>query len=370
MKKYLTIIFILPCFFVQLLAQKPLSNPQGSWALLSDYSDEFNATTGLDLTKWDNNVNDWSVWSWEPENVWLDGNGAMHIRMINEEHVRNGTTYYYKSGCARQRKTITYGYFEAKVKGCPRFPGVCPAFWMYSQKQSKDGITYNEIDFMEVQQREFNIKGIDCNLHYVLSGSSAWYDMKNFYNAPFAPNDGYHVYGCNVTPTEITFYIDGIQVASNVNQYFILPMTVTLSMGVRPPLMKYGTGGERLVVVPDANLTGFPTEMLVDYVRVWQNDVTAINDVQNKDVSVKLSVYPNPCVDISKINYVVAENGNVKLSVFDLRGRKIKELINQLMPAGSYSTEINTSDIGQNGVYLCELETTNKVTTTKLLIAR
>ncbi|MEN6363401.1 MAG: family 16 glycosylhydrolase [Bacteroidales bacterium] len=258
---------IIVCFIslTSIFAQKPLSDPNGTWTILSDYSDEFNATTGLDLTKWDNDINNWGVWIWDTKNVWVT-EGNLHIRMQNIENNRNGKTFYFTSGAVRQKKTITYGYFEARVKGCPTFPGVCPAFWMYSSKQALNNVTYNEIDFMEVQQRQHNIKGIDTNTHYSINGAP-WVDTKNFYNAPFAPNDGFHVYGCNVTPSNITFYIDGVQVATNTNQYFILPMNIIFSMGVRPPLMTYENA--KKVPVEIKNAPGFPTEMLVDYVRVW-----------------------------------------------------------------------------------------------------
>lgn len=367
MKKNILIIFILLNAISSIVAQKPITDPLGSWKLLSDYSDEFNATTGLDLTKWDNNINDWGVWSWEPENVWLDDTGLMHIKMTNEQHVRAGKTYYFKSGAARQRKTITYGYFEASVKGCPTFPGVCPAFWMYSSQQSLNGVTYNEIDFMEVQQRQYNINGIDCNTHYVLSGSSAWIDTKNFYNAPFATNDGFHVYGCNVTTNDITFYIDGVQVTKNNNKYFILPMNVILSMGVRPPLMEYGDSGEKLPVVV-LNNAGFPTEMLVDYVRVWENTTTSTYEVIN-DRSM-FNVFPNPSVDFTNLNYTIEKNANVKLSIYDLKGRLLKMIVNQNQSAGSYTNKINTNEIGGNGIYICKLELDGQVFVTKLTVLK
>ena len=365
MKKHIIILLFLPCLFAQLHAQKPLSNPQGSWTLLADYSDEFNSTSGLDLNKWDNNINDWGVWSWEPENVWLDGMGFMHIRMTNEQHVRAGKTYYFKSGAARQRKTITYGYFEAKVKGCPTFPGVCPAFWMYSSQQSSNGVTYNEIDFMEIQQRQFNISGIDCNTHYVLSGSSAWIDTKNFYNAPFATNDGFHVYGCNVTRNDITFYIDGVEVAKNNNQYFILPMNVILSMGVRPPFMEYGDNGEKLPIVV-VNNTGFPTEMLVDYVRVWIPTATSTIDVSEQIE--KLSVIQNSTNNNAKINFTVNKAEFVNITIYDISGRKIKMIVNDFKQAGSYSYLINCSEIARGGIYFCRLNTSSNKITTKFVV--
>ncbi len=276
MKINVFLAFILCSICNVVNAQKPISDPNGTWNLLSDYSDEFSSTS-LDATKWDNNINNFGVWTWDPSNVYLN-NGTMHIRMVNEQNTSGGVTYYFKSGAARQKKEITYGYFEAKVKGCPKWPGVCPAFWMYSVNQPvTNGVKYNEVDFMEIQQRQFNIKTIDCNLHLerVINGSAVRTDPPTVYNAPFAPNDGFHIYGCDVTPSKITFYIDGVEVGSQVNDYFILPMRIILSMGLRPPLMKYLSDGSREPIAI-LNEPGFPTEMEVDYVRVWQKPGVAI----------------------------------------------------------------------------------------------
>ncbi len=346
-------------------AQMPLSDPNGNWTLLTDYSDEFE--TPLDVAKWDININDWGAWSWEPENVWL-ADGKMHLRMVNEKHVRSGDTLYFKSGAARQKKTITYGYFEAKVKGCATFPGVCPAFWMYSQSQTKNGVDYNEIDFMEIQQRQFNLNGIDCNTHYSLTTSAAWVDTKNYYIAPFKPNEGFHVYGCNVTPTNITFFIDGVQVASNVNQYFILPMKLIFSMGVRPPLMEYGPNGEKLPL-PFINKAGFPTEMQVEYLRVWNTTPTKINDVVAGAIS-GVTNFPNPFTRHTTISYRLAKNGFVNLSVFDVTGRKIKDLANGIMAAGKYNVPIASDKIGGTGVYMCKLAVEGQIYTHKMVVVK
>ena len=39
----------------------------------------------------------------------------------------------YTSGMLKSYATGTCGYYEARIKGAPLFPGVCPAFWLYSR---------------------------------------------------------------------------------------------------------------------------------------------------------------------------------------------------------------------------------------------
>ncbi len=380
MKRILFLVLALTSVYSSMYAQKPLSDRGGSWTLLTDYSDEFNDTS-LNTAKWDNNINDWGVWSWEQENVYL-GNGKMHIRMTNEEHVRNGNTLYFKSGAARQKNEITYGYFEAKVKGCPKWPGVCPAFWMYSVNQPvTNGLKYNEVDFMEIQQRQYDIKKIDCNLHLerIVNGQVVRTDPPNEYLAPFNPNDGYHIYGCEVNPTTIKFYVDGVLVATNINDYWHLPMRITLSMGVRPPLMKYVNGA--MTPISIINEPGFPTEMLVDYVRVWQKPGTNILSststkshisLEKVDVNISSSmepVFPNPFSDSASIRYSIQKSGLVKLSVFNLSGKEVLVLVNDIKNAGNHEIHLRGDKLAEKGIYICKLQTDGKIYTQKIVLS-
>src|SRR5512147_1001836 len=69
---------------------KPLHSQKGGWRLVQQLSDEFGGGM-LDTAKWDNDVKDWGVWSWEPENVWVS-NGNLNLRMDYSEHRRGQWT--------------------------------------------------------------------------------------------------------------------------------------------------------------------------------------------------------------------------------------------------------------------------------------
>jgi beta-glucanase (GH16 family) len=248
-------------------------NMEGDWIMVEELSDEFE-TDEVDIQKWDNDVSDWGVWSWEPENAYQkDGN--LHIRMVYDPHERNNEQLFYKSGIIRSVEPITYGFFEAKIKGCPRFPGVCPAFWMIG---SKDGLS-SEIDFMEIQEVQNDIHQIDCNLHARIkeNGEFICFRERRHWVAPWDPRDDFHLYACENTPDSIHWYIDGQKVLSAPNTHFHLPMYVIVSMGVRTPLLYYDTpdpehpeSKRRYADAENSTPEGFPTEMIVDYVRVWK----------------------------------------------------------------------------------------------------
>lgn len=72
--------------------------------------------------------------------------------------------------------------------------------------------------------------------------------------------------------------------------------------------------------------------------------------------------YPNPFNPSTKISYSIPEEGKVKLTVFDILGRKIQTLVNEELSAGSYEVEFNTSASSataksfSSGVYFYRLQ--------------
>lgn len=234
---------------------QPLFSQHGGWRLLPRYSDEFDGAA-LDIAKWDNDVADWGVWSWEPGNVWVK-DGRLNLRMEYGEHQRGWHTLYYKSGIVRSKAPpLRYGYFEARIKAASRYPGVAPAFWAYRQEENE----WTEIDFAELTQRNRDVKLIDTNTHVFRQASFSGelpLQEERSWMAPWDPRDDFHVYGCEWGEKEIAWYVDGQQVQTRRNDHWHQALDVVVSFGVRGELKKV------------ASPNGFPTTFQVDYVRVW-----------------------------------------------------------------------------------------------------
>jgi len=236
---------------------RPLHSQKNAWRLLPQYSDEFDSAK-LDSAKWDNDVPDWGVWSWEPGNVWVkDGN--LNLRMEYSEHKRSARTLYYKSGIVKSKAPpIRYGYFEARIKAASRFPGVAPAFWAYRQ----DATEWTEIDFVELTQRRRDVTIIDTDIHVFrqvsFPGTLPLQEVRSW-SAPWDPRDDFHVYGCEWDEKEIRWYIDGRMVQARSNDFWHQALDVVVSFGVRADLKV------------QASPQGFPTTFQVDYVRVWSS---------------------------------------------------------------------------------------------------
>ncbi len=265
-------------------------DPAKHWVLDEQFSDEFNAQA-VDQEKWDKTLRPWGERAWSSDNVFLR-EGKLIIQARYEPHRVRGQEYFYKLGILRSRQKTTYGYFEARIKGCSRFPGLCPGFWLYSYGEDRNpefpDVAYSEIDIIELQQglynpalkRKVGVNHIDLNLHTRLldeHGREQWVRpndapeiCRGFWEAPWDPRDDFHIYACENTPEKITWYIDGVKVSEKKNLYWHLPMSVTFTMELRPPLIAWAGVDGRVPVPEAATAEGFPTEMEVDYVRCWR----------------------------------------------------------------------------------------------------
>jgi DNA/RNA endonuclease YhcR with UshA esterase domain len=79
--------------------------------------------------------------------------------------------------------------------------------------------------------------------------------------------------------------------------------------------------------------------------------------------------YPNPFNPVTTISFDLASASNVKLTIYDLTGRKVQELVNKNMNAGSYDLRWNASHLS-SGMYLYRLETPEFTATNKLLLMK
>jgi Secretion system C-terminal sorting domain len=66
--------------------------------------------------------------------------------------------------------------------------------------------------------------------------------------------------------------------------------------------------------------------------------------------------YPNPFNPSTLIRYQVAHTGSVRLNVYDVLGREVATLVNDVKPAGFYSATFNGANI-LSGVYFYRLQT-------------
>ncbi|GEM_PF-989906 len=264
-----------------------------------DRSDDFNGNA-VDWRKWNKAPENFGAWIWDNEANVSVSNGVLIItaryvspadKLPQAPTNGPGSSALFTSGMLKSYAADTYAYYEARIKGAPVFPGVCPAFWLYSRIDDslteKGTVRYSEVDIVELTQRGGNATGneriMDHNLHAILSNGRKgvagrqWQRPEQFkasqaneYNAPFDPREDFHTYGCKVGRNDIVWYVDGIEVGRKRNLYWHRKMNVALSLGLRAPYAKFENN--RLVPTESHPTDKLPTSMMVDYVRVWELD--------------------------------------------------------------------------------------------------
>lgn len=186
--------------------------------------------------------------------VSVPGDGYLHLRadFLNPPKTQDGLTYPYKSGYTQTggyaystsvpKRWFTYGYFEARLK-CPAMLGGWCAFWLWADPQGSA-----EIDITETLANEPYIHNM--NLHGVATFSKT-------YRMP-TPNTEWHVYAVDWQPGYIKWYVDGVLTGTYTGTAFDGKSLYII--------FNYQLGGTWAGPVDESKL---PTDMLVDYVRVW-----------------------------------------------------------------------------------------------------
>jgi beta-glucanase (GH16 family) len=194
-------------------------------------------------------------------NAALDGAGNL---VITAQREADGS---YSSARLKTESTYSaqYGRIEARIR-IPRGQGIWPAFWMLGADIAQVGWpACGEIDVMEnVGYEPGIVHGTVHGPGYSgAQGISAAYQHPS--GAAFA--DDFHVYGVDWRPGSITWTVDGVAYRTVTRAdvgsdpwVFDKPFFVILNVAV----------GGTWPGSPDAT-TRFPQQMIVDWLRVYQN---------------------------------------------------------------------------------------------------
>lgn len=237
------------------------------------WSDEFDGNS-LDLTKWEPQIGDGcdiSLCGWgnnelqyyKAENA-VVSNGTLKI-IAKKERVKSKG---YTSARLRSKGLgdFTFGRFEARIK-LMTGQGFWPAFWMLSTNEPYGGWPQSgEIDIMEYLGQE--TEKTFGTIHY-----GDLYPNNQFQGRDFLLYDGstfdqdFHVFAVEWEAGEIRWYVDDILFSTKTSADiapYNWPFDATNQMHF---LLNLAVGGN-LPGDPDSS-TPFPSQMEVDYVRVY-----------------------------------------------------------------------------------------------------
>ncbi|MBK9332016.1 MAG: T9SS type A sorting domain-containing protein [Ignavibacteria bacterium] len=79
--------------------------------------------------------------------------------------------------------------------------------------------------------------------------------------------------------------------------------------------------------------------------------------------------YPNPFNPSTSINYEIPFDGNVSLKIFDISGKEVVTLVNEVKTAGYYSYKFNASNLS-SGVYYYTISANDFTATRKMMLVK
>jgi len=121
----------------------------------------------------------------------------------------------------------------------------------------------------------------------------------------------------------------------------------------------------------------FTGTIYFDDLTVEKLNVTSVDGTVDSSIPVTYELganYPNPFNPSTNITFAMPEDGNVKITIFNMLGQKIKTLLNENRVAGQYEVTWNgtdqSGDIVGSGMYFYQMRTQNVVLTRKMILLK
>jgi beta-glucanase (GH16 family) len=255
--------------------------PATQWNIV--WSDEFNGTS-INTNNWTYDLGNGApsnpgegngeqeYYTDSTNNAYVDGNGLLHIVVLQQTTNDEYGTYYFTSTRMKTEglyNTPTYGRFQWRA-ALPAGTGMWPALWLLGS-DIDSGVNWpgcGEIDVVE--NNGSNTHYVQGSLHDPSGGPTETYTL---------PSGGsvtnFHIYELDWTATSISWLVDGVTYESQsggspFNQPFFFIMNVAVG-GDYLGYPQSPTSAQAAAEVAAINAgTVFPQEMLVDYVRVLE----------------------------------------------------------------------------------------------------
>lgn len=339
-----------------------------NWTLV--WADEFDGDT-LNTAKWSYMIGDGSDYGipgwgnnelqfYQEENVTV-GNGVLTITAKRE----NVQTSQFTSGRIRtiNMGDWTYGRFEFRAK-MPEGQGLWAAIWMLPTDEDYGGwASSGEIDIMEYLGHD------TMQVHGTIHYGGQWPDNEqrgtDYVTDDTAFNNAFHEFALEWEEGELRWYVDGerFQRLSQGMWYsdaapFPAPFDKRFHL-----LINLAVGGN-WPGNPDGS-TVFPQELVVDYVRVYQDGAIGL-DQENVGPDLEQN-YPNPFNDISEISFSLSSEEEVLLELYDSLGRKVKTLADRAYTPGTHTVAVEAGDLDP-GIYSYRLRAGGASSVRQMLI--
>lgn len=334
------------------------------------WSDEFDSganAEAIDNTKWFHQTQLPNGVSWyngeeqhytnRIENSYKkDGN--LHIVAKKETFTDQGQTKAYTSARLNSKFTFTYGRVDVRAK-LPAGNGTWPAIWTLGKNVSEVGAYWQTQGFGttswpacgEIDIMEHGLGAVNHTSSAIHTPSSHGNTQNTASQEISDVANNYHIYSVNWSPHQITFLVD------EVPFYTYKPATQNSSTWPfdLPQYLLLNTAMGGIAGTIDPNFTESP--MIIDYVRVYQNNEILSTSAVERDLNV--IVYPNPTSDIVYIKS--AENINT-IRMYNLLGENV---IRREVDTQNYRLGVQHL---AKGMYFLEIISKNKKKVQKIVV--
>ncbi|KQC08498.1 MAG: hypothetical protein APR54_04605 [Candidatus Cloacimonas sp. SDB] len=117
---------------------------------------------------------------------------------------------------------------------------------------------------------------------------------------------------------------------------------------------------------PENQELSVPVDLIITSTESDENIIPAVTELVGN--------YPNPFNPETKINFNLAAEENVKITVFNIKGQKVITLVDELLPAGIHSAKWNGKDQNNrnvtSGVYFYTMETDKYKISRKMMLLK
>jgi hypothetical protein len=139
--------------------------------------------------------------------------------------------------------------------------------------------------------------------------------------------------------------------------------------------LNYCQSGQSPIFMLHRSETGESIELSTDNMIAFDSNqffIIELEDMLLPQEVILYDAYPNPFNPATSISYDIPDGGmNVNMSIYDLRGRLVSELVNEFQEASikPYQITWNAIDIS-SGIYLLVLNAGNSIKTQKITLIK
>lgn len=277
----------------------------------------------------------------------------------------NVATSQFTSGRIRtiEKGDWTYGRFEFRAK-MPVGKGLWAAIWMLPTDEAYGGwASSGEIDIMEFLGDD------STKVHGTIHYGGTWPNNESrgtdYVTGDTAFNSTFHTFALEWEEGNLRWYVDGEEFQNlgagmwySSAAAFPAPFNRDFHL-----LINLAVGGN-WPGNPDGS-TQFPQKLVVDYVRVYQDGVSGLDqDQSGQELEQNI---PNPFAEISEITFSLASEEQVILEVFDSTGRKVRTLAERSFGSGTHKIAFKAEGL-EPGIYSYRLQTGSRSSVKQMLI--